>query len=120
MLGDGAREEARDEATIALAREEAVSWGVRLVVERMGSLVGFRRPVSYFNLSALLGVFKIDREGGRELFSALPCRVDGGVSPVLYFSCSSISREDTYLGESRPSTAEAYDDDDELPAELLV
>ena len=31
LLGEGARVEARVEATMALAREEAVSWGVRVV-----------------------------------------------------------------------------------------
>ena len=36
-MGDGAREEAKEDATIALARESAVSCGIREAVESVGN-----------------------------------------------------------------------------------
>lgn len=56
MLGDGAREEARDEATIALARESAVSCGVRLFERSVPSLGDLSRTMTLLSLSNSLVV----------------------------------------------------------------
>ena len=51
MLGDGAREEAREEATMALAREFAVSCGVRLFERTGPSLRDLLRAMTLSPLS---------------------------------------------------------------------
>lgn len=51
MLGDGALEEAREEATMALARESAVSCGVRLFERSVPSLKDLLRAMALPSLS---------------------------------------------------------------------
>lgn len=102
-MGEGAREEANEEATMALARESAVSWGMRLVVDSVGPRVtrGFRSGSYESRCGLILG-----------LASALDIEID---SDALR---GSRLRGSSLRGEGNLSTAEVYDDSEELVVDL--
>ncbi len=88
---------------MALARESAVSWGMRLVVDSVGSRVrgGFRSGSYESRCGLVLG-----------LASALKVEID---SDALR---GSRLRGSSLRGEGNLSTAEVYDDSEELAVDL--
>lgn len=75
LLGDGAREDAKEEATMALARESTVSFGIKLSVDRVVVRLDLKGLEDWFPSSKLLG----DERGGRdpEMEAWCGCIIEG-------------------------------------------
>jgi hypothetical protein len=100
-VGDDFRDEARDEATIASARESAVSCGLRRGASNVTIDDGRREG----------GVGRTDSRGGDARFRVLDCEAVLRGAGSLGLSSSSVFDRD------RRSRADAYDASDDSPEE---